>query len=152
VSDELLTYEEAAKAAQVSRETIRYWIKVGRLQKIHTGISARSGNPTDPRIRRSDLLSSTTDEKLKGLEHKLDTQLVSIAQISARTGLTRFAVRYMQRKFDLKKYYLHNNREFFLDWRETLDKMEDDPYYRLFVLSLKADQRKVDCGCIYCYS
>lgn len=149
--NELLTFDEAARLAQTSPETIKYWMKTGRIKGEIVGRS-KKGNRIYRQVRRQDLLDSLTDKKLQRLEEELGTRVLSVKQVEREFGVTKNTAYAMQRKMNVKKYRIHNDRNFYMSYHELLEKMAADDYYRYFLEPHLREQKRLACGCVYCYS
>lgn len=149
--NELLTFHEAARLAKVSPETIKYWVKTGRIKGEVVGRS-KKGTRTYKRVRRQDLLDSLTDKKLQRLEEELQTRLLSVKQVEREFGVTKNTAYAIQRKLKVKKYQIHNDRNFFMDYHELVEKMAADDYYQYFLEPHLREKKRLACGCVYCYS
>ena len=149
--DELLTFDEAARLARTSPETIKYWIKTGRIQGEVIGRS-KNGHRTYRQVRRQELVDSLTDKKLQRLEEELKTRMLSVKQVELEFGITKHTAYAMQRKLNIKKHRIHNNRNFFMSYHEVVEKMAADDYYRYFLEPHLREQKRLACGCVYCYS
>lgn len=123
--------EEAARIAQVSPETIRYWIKTKRIDTVPKRISARSGKPYGQLVPRLQLLDAMPDEKIRRMKDSHPGKLLTIREISAALRCKRDLVYKLTRRYNLTRYQV-DGWNFLVDGHELWDAMEDDPlYFRL---------------------
>jgi len=150
MDEDLLTLEEAASIAHVSAETVRYWIKVKRINKHPIRISARSGKPYGVRVKRGELLSSLTDSKLREIENEIDDDLLTAGQIASRLSLRPDTVRAIIRKLKPTRYYVHNDREYFTPFKELLNLMQDDDWYCAEYQMYRLRHKDMTHSCEFC--
>lgn len=152
MQNDLLTFTEAARIAHVSPETIRYWLKVGRVPKSYARIAARSGKPYGPRVRRADLEACLTSTKLERISSEIEGKLVSTRQLAGLLQVNHELARAIERKLKPKRYYLQpKSREFFIDLYETLNLIENDDWYRHLAILYRYNCSKPENhSCIYC--
>ena len=120
--------EEAARIAQVSPETIRYWIKTKRIATVPKRISARSGKPYGQLVPRDELLNAMPDEKIRRMKESHPGKLLTIREISAALRCSRALVYKLTRRYNLTRYQV-DGWNFLVDGHELWDAMEDDPLY-----------------------
>lgn len=150
MDEDLLTLEDAARIAHVSPETIRYWIKVKRINKYPAWISKRSGKPYGARVKRGELLDSLTASKVSALESELGDTLLSPNQLAARLGIRRDLARIMVRKTGVKRYHLQNTHEFVIPFAEFMELLEQDDWYYSYWYQYKMKHRDPSHSCVYC--
>lgn len=152
MTDDLLTYEEAARIVHVSPETIRYWIKTNRLPTVPARISKRSGKPWGQRVRARDVYAATEDGLIKKLQQDHpDLELLTTNEIKHRLGIHDSLLRSWIKFYGLKKYKLHpGSYSFLLSYKVLLESLEQDFYNSPYVTKAYRKNRRVACGCHYC--
>jgi hypothetical protein len=150
MEDELLTLEDAARLAHVSRETIRYWIKVKRISKYPERISQRSGKPYGVRVKRGELLSSLTASKVSALEKELGDQLLTVGQVAVRLRTKPELVRLMVKKLGVQRHHLHNNNDFVVPFGQMLDLLQTNDWYYSYYAEYKLRHRYPNHRCAFC--
>lgn len=128
MTDDLLTIDEAARIARVSRETIRYWIKTKRLATVPIRISERSGKPYGKLVPRSALMTASPTGKLQQLQESHPGKLLTVGQIASTLRVTRDVVYTMINRFNLEKHYL-DGWQYVVDAEELWQKMREDYIY-----------------------
>ena len=119
---------EAARIAQVSPETIRYWIKTKRILTVPKRISKRSNKPYGQLVPRTQLLDAMPDERIKRYKTQHEGNLLTIQETSRTLGVTRALVYKLIRRYELEKIQV-DGWTFLIDGEELFDKMQDDPQY-----------------------
>lgn len=125
---DLLTWKEAARIAQVSPETIKYWKKTGRLQTVPKRISTRSGKPYGQLVPRSELLKAMPNERIRVLKESHPGKLLMINEIAAALRINKQLAYKLVRRFNLKKYRV-DGWNFLIDGEQLWDHLQDDPTY-----------------------
>lgn len=128
MTDELLTIEEAARLAHVSRETIRYWIKTGRLTSVPIRMSARSGRPYGQLIKKAELATASATGKLKQLQESHPGKLLTINQMCSTLGISRELGYRLLRRYNLEKHYI-DGCQYVIDVDLLWQYIEEDPEY-----------------------
>lgn len=152
MTDRLLTYKEAGRRAHVSPETVKYWVKTGRLsaypKKSKTGV-----RPAKVFVSQTDLDQASVGEKLRSLEEELGSRLLTVKQICREFDIAHGTARGMLQRLQPTRHYLFkNNRNFYVSYHELLDLMESHPLYYEFIAVHEKRSRQLACGCEYCYS
>lgn len=128
MQQELLTFEEAARAAHVSVETVKYWKKIGRLQTVPKRISARSGKPYGQLVPRSELLKAIPSERARALKESHPGKLLTISEIAQELRTTRSQVYMLVRKFGLEKVRI-DGWNYMVDGDLLWRKLEEDGFH-----------------------
>lgn len=128
MTDDLLTIEQAARIAHVSKETIRYWIKTKRLATVPIRISARSGRPYGQLVPRSALMTASPTGKLDQLQQSHPGKLLTVNEISRRLGVSRTIAYQLVRKFNLEKHYI-DGCQYVVDGDHLWNLLQEDPYH-----------------------
>jgi transposase-like protein len=119
---------EAARIAQVSPETIRYWIKTKRIQTVPKRVAERSGKPYGQLVPRSQLLSAMPDERIRVLKNSHPGKLLTVREISRALQVKKTLVYILLRRYNLQRYQV-DGWNFLVDGEELWGQMEDDPIY-----------------------
>lgn len=135
--DETVTIDEAARLAHVSRSTIQYWLRTGRLAVAYVpprsewSERVRPGKkkPYGMRIRRADVLACSYSQRMRELkrDHE-DLNLLTVRELASLYGRTNKWAYVTVSKFRLKKYYI-DNWTYMISGAELWDKAQDHPYY-----------------------
>lgn len=152
MTDDLITFEEAGRRAHVSTETVKYWVKTGRLEGVPTHITKKTGKPWRVKVRASDLRSATVDGKLQRLEKELGSKLLTVKEISSLFLMTESQARLMVRLLKPQKHRLFNDQSFFIAYDELIALMQDSINYYEYLAVYDVNQRRLACGCEFCYS
>ena len=128
MTDDLLTIDEAARLAHVSRETIRYWIKTQRLASQPMWISARSGRPYGKLVRRRDLLSAAPRSRAQQMKDEHPGNLLTVGEIRSRLGITRELAYILVNRFEMEKHYI-DGCQYMVDGEELWQRMREDSIY-----------------------
>jgi len=128
MTDELLTIDEAARLAHVSRETIRYWIKTKRLASVPIRISARSGRPYGKLVRSSDVLSSEPRTKSLKLRDEHPGNLLTVNEISSRLKINRGLAYNLVKRFELEKIMI-DGCSYMVDGNKLWEFLREDSTY-----------------------
>ena len=151
MTDDLLTFDEAARLAYVSTETIKYWVKTKRISTVPKRISVRSGKPYGQLVRRSDLTASLVSRRIQTFNEEHGVQLKNPKQLAAYFGVTDGVARTVIRKLDIKKYKLFpNSVDVYVDLYEVTARMSEDEYYWMYVPTA-LELKRLACGCKFCY-
>ncbi len=126
----LITPGEAAKLAHVSRETIQYWVKTGRLAKHPYPLSQKSKqiHKRDFGSRRfllsrDEVLSNGTGSDLLKIRKKFpDLNLVTTREAANAVYLTKSHTLKLVRELGVTKYYYERGVEFLVDLDELKEK------------------------------
>lgn len=152
MTDDLLTFDEAARLAYVSTETIRYWVKTKRIPTVPKRISARSGKPYGQLVKRSDLTAALVPTRIKTFNEEHGLQLKTPRQLAAFLGVTDGVARDIIRKLEIKKHKLFtNSADIYVDLGQVLEEMSNDPYYWMYVPT-DIELKRLACKCEFCYS
>lgn len=128
MTDELLTIDEAARLAQVSAETIKYWIKTKRLATEPARISARSGRPLGKLVRRRDVLSASPKSRAEQMKSSHPGNLLTVGEIRSILKI-RFELAYiLVNRFELEKHYI-DGWQYMVDGEELWQKLREDSIY-----------------------
>lgn len=125
---DLLTWQEAARIAHVSPETIKYWKKTGRLQTVPKRISARSGKPYGQLVPRSELLKAIPKERIRVLKSSHPGKLLTINEIAAALQIDKNLAYKLVRRFNLERHRV-DGWNFLVDGELLWDHLQDDPTY-----------------------
>lgn len=125
----LLTIDEAARIAHVSRDTIRYWIKIGRIKPEPIRISKRSGKPYGKLVPRGELFNAMPDERIRVIKRSHPGNLLTVNEIAKELKVTKQLAYKLIRRHGLEKIRV-DGWNFLVDGHELWDKLEDDPTYR----------------------
>lgn len=128
MEQDLLTWEEAARVAHVSPETIKYWKKTGRLQTVPKRISARSGKPYGQLVPRSELLKAIPSARARALKESHPGKLLTISEIARELRTTRGQVYMLVRKFGLEKVWI-DGWNYMVDGDLLWQKLEEDGFH-----------------------
>tara|TARA_B110000503_G_scaffold14157_1_gene19320 strand:- start:6287 stop:6706 length:420 start_codon:yes stop_codon:yes gene_type:complete len=127
---DLLTLSEAARVAYVSRETIRYWIKTGRLAVTKGPPSARSGRPYNTFVTRADLLKASPNWRDRELRAS-NGHLMTVAELADTLDMNLYSTYKLIARYQLEKIYITGN-SYLIDGSQVAEGMSDDPtYYHL---------------------
>lgn len=125
MDQEVITIEEAARIAHVSRETIRYWIKTGRIQTVPKFTSRRSGKPYGQLVPRSELLKAIPSERARSLKDSHPGKLLTVNEIAAALRCDRQTVYRLVRRYGLEKHWI-DGWNYMVDGSLLWDRLEDD--------------------------
>lgn len=123
---DLLTWEEAARIAHVSPETIKYWKKTGRLQTVPKRISERSGKPYGQLVPRSELLKAIPSERARSLKESHPGKLLTVSEIATALRCDKATVYRLVRRYGLEKVRI-DGWNYMVDGSLLWDKLEEDP-------------------------
>ena len=125
---DLLTFEEAARFAHVSPETVKYWKKTGRLQTVPKRISKRSGKPYGQLVPRDELLKAMPTARIQDLKTQHPGNLLTVGEIAGLLKTRRQIVYKLIRRYGLEKHRV-DGWNFLVDGEVLWDHLEDDPTY-----------------------
>lgn len=129
MTDELLlTYDEAARIAHVSPETIRYWVKTGRLARKYSHTSARSGRPYGRRVSHSELVAALPANREKQMKDDHPGKLLTVREVAAALKISKHLAYILIRRYELEKFRI-DGWTFMVDGEELHRYLEDDPTY-----------------------
>jgi|SRR6056300_1193004 len=133
---DLLTIDEAARIAHVSRYTISYWIKTGRIKTEPIRISKRSGKPYGKLVPRGELFKAIPGERIKELKRSHPGNLLLISEIAKTLKVRKQLAYLLVRRYGLEKVRV-DGWNFLVDGEELWDKLQGDrTYYHLLHKSL----------------
>jgi len=150
MTDDLLTYKEAARLVHVSPETVKYWRKTGRLEGVPVGKGPNGS--IRRKVRRQDLIDCMVHKKLQRQEELIGSKLLSTREVAREFGMTYNQVRRMVRLMGLSRYQPYSDRTSYYSYNELCEKMEDDPNYSMYLAPHELRLKRLACGCKYCYS
>lgn len=125
---ELLTFQEAARRAQVSIETIRYWIKTKRLATVPGPLSVRSGKPWGKRIESDALLAAAPKTRTAQLKSSHPGNLLTVREIRTALQVNLHLAYKLVKRYSLEKTYV-DRCTYLVDGEKLADAMEDDLAY-----------------------
>ena len=128
MDQDLLTFEEAARFAHVSPETVKYWKKTGRLQTVPKGISKRSGKPRGQLVPRSELLKAMPTARIQQLKTQHPGNLLTVGEIAGLLKIRRELAYLLIRRYGLEKHRV-DGWNFLVDGELLWEHLEDDPTY-----------------------
>lgn len=148
MTDDLISFDQAGRLANVSRETVKYWVKTGRLAGIPTATTS-TGKPYRFKVRRSELFESLTGAQIRELEKKIGSKLLTNGQIAQLFNFkSTLSANSMLITLGVRKYKIHNY--VLISREELLQAMEDHPYYYEFIPVLHMNEKIGACGCDFC--
>ena len=150
MTDDLLTYKEAARLAHVSPETVKYWRKTGRLEGVPVGKGPNGS--VRRKVRRQDLIDCMVHKKLQRWEAELGSKLLSTREVACEFDMTYNQARRMARILELKKYQPYADRTTYYSYNELCEKMENDLNYYMYLAPHELRLKRLACGCKFCYS
>ena len=128
MTDDLLTFDEAARLAYVSTETIRYWVKTKRLATEPIRISARSGRPYGKLVRRRDLLSAAPRSRAQQMKDEHPGNLLTVGEIRSTLQITQDLAYILVNRFEMEKHYI-DGWQYMVDGEELWQRMRADSIY-----------------------
>lgn len=142
--DETVTIDEAARLAHVSRGTIQYWLRTGRLAVDHVPprsewserVRPGAKKPYGIRVRRADVLAATFQQRAQSLklEHS-DLNLLTVRELAGVLSRGEEWARAIVRRFELKKYYV-DRWSYMVSGAELWEKAQESPHYAQLFLKL----------------
>jgi ribosomal protein S25 len=128
MTDELLTIDEAARLAHVTRETIRYWLKTKRLASTPIRTSARSGKPYGKLVRRTDVLAASPTTKIRMLKESHAGKLLTVSEICSALDINPSVAYVLIRRFNLDKVYI-DGWSYMVDGEQLWHHLQSDQTY-----------------------
>lgn len=125
MTDETLTIKEAASTVSVSTETIRYWMKTGRLA--YKLVENRT------RVTRTDLLAACPVWRTRELQKAHTGNLLTVSSVSGMLRVHPSTIYLLVRKYGLEKIYV-DKWAYLIDGDKLWDSLQDDPEHSYLTL------------------
>jgi hypothetical protein len=144
MTDGLVTLQEAARLAHVTRGTIQYWLRTGRLAVAHIPersewsqrVRPGAKKPYRMQVRRADVLACSYSQRIRQLKSEnAQLNLLTVREVAALCGRNQQWVYHLAKKFEVKKYYI-DAWTYMVSGAELWEKSQDDPYYAQLFLDL----------------
>lgn len=130
---DVLTFQEAAREAYVSFDTINYWVKTGRLATIPGPLSVRTGKPYGRRILRDQLVAATPESRIAELKKTHPGDLMTVHELCAALRLNGPTIYHLiNKRYGLTKVYV-DKWTYLIDFDALTEQMSDDPTYYYYL-------------------
>lgn len=129
-----LTFEQAARLANVSVETIRYWVKTKRLETVPIRISARSGKPYGKLVTVEGLENARPELRIKKMKQQHPGKLLTIREIARELRIDAGRVYFLVKRYGLERHYVDGS-QYMVDGEELWQRLTEDP--ELWYLTLR---------------
>jgi hypothetical protein len=127
-----LSFKEAARLAQVSHETISYWVKTGRLAVVGQEGPLKPGRP-GRRVIRQHVLDAMYVNREAELKRSNPGNLLTVRDICRILKIQPALVYKLTNRFSLEKTYI-DGWSFMIDGEVLHYKLQEDPTYWYLLL------------------
>ena len=127
-----ISLTEAARLAQVSRETIKYWVKTGRLAVVHREGPLKRGRP-GRQVLRQDVIAATHANREAQLKKSHPGNLLTIRDICRILKIQPALTWKLINRFSLEKTYI-DGWSYMVDGEVLYEKLQEDPTYWYLLL------------------
>lgn len=133
MTEDLVTFEEAARIAKVSPHTIKYWKKTGRLQTVPKAISARSGKPYGQLVPKSELVKAIPANRLEDMRRSHpEKNFLTVREICAILYVDRQLVYKLAKRLELEKHWI-DGWNWVVDGNQFWARLKEDHYYSYLI-------------------